>query len=125
MNSFLLNDFYTIDKLHNDAEKIEAVVALNASHSIFKGHFEQMPVVPGVCQSQLIKEVLQEVAKKDLSLVKASNIKYTGMIVPTQHPVFNLEMSYKISESNTYIVDAKLFFEATTFTKFKGEFAII
>ncbi len=124
MNTFLLNDFYTIEKLSNDAVKINATILLNASHVIFKGHFEQMPVMPGVCQTQLIKEVLQQVVQQNLTLTKASNIKYTGMIVPTQHPQFELELSYKLTENGAYNVDAKLFFEATIFTKFKGEFNI-
>lgn len=130
MNSFLLNDFYTIEKLSNDADistssiTIKAGIRLNASHAIFKGHFEQMPVMPGVCQTQLIKEVLQQVIQQNLTLTKASNIKYTGMIVPTQHPQFELELNYKLTESGTYNTDAKLFFETTIFMKFKGEFNI-
>ena len=125
-NTFLLNDFYTIKTLSNDAEKIQATVLLNSSHAIFKGHFEQMPVVPGVCQTQLIKELLQEVTKKQLQLWKATNVKYTGMIVPHEYPLINVEISYLInSETNNYQVDAKLFFETTVFTKFKGVFKII
>lgn len=124
MNSYLLNDFYTIEKLSNTAEQINATISLNASHAIFKGHFEQMPVMPGVCQTQLIKEVLQQVVQQNLTLAKASNIKYMGMIVPTQHPTFELELNYKLTENGAYSVDAKLFFETTIFTKFKGEFNI-
>lgn len=122
MNSFLLNDFYSIEKLSNNSDTINGTINLNTSHAIFKGHFEQMPVVPGVCQTQLIKEVLQEVVKQNLALTKGTNIKYTGMIVPTQHPTFELELSYKITENKSYVVDAKLFFESIIFTKFKGEF---
>lgn len=124
MNSYLLNDFYTIEKLSNTDEQISATILLNASHAIFKGHFEQMPVMPGVCQTQLIKEVLQQVVLQNLTLTKASNIKYMGMIVPTQHPTFELELNYKLTENGDYNVDAKLFFETTIFTKFKGEFNI-
>lgn len=80
-----------------------------------------MPVVPGVCQTQIIKELLQEETKKDLTLTNGNNIKFTGMIVPTQHPKVNIEITYK-QEDNQYQVDAKLFFENTIFTKFKGTF---
>ena len=128
-NTFLLNDFYTIVKMSNLNDNtaipntVTATLVLNASHAIFNGHFEQMPVVPGVCQTQIIKEVLQEVLKRNLTLHKASNIKYTGMIVPTQHPSIELELSYKINEDQNYVVDAKLFFENIVFTKFKGVFS--
>lgn len=121
-NSFLLNDFYMVDSSVKTSEStIAAVLNLNLSHDIFKGHFEQMPVVPGVCQTQIIKELLQNEIKNDLTFTKGNNIKFTGMIVPTQHPKVNIEITYK-QENNQYIVDAKLFFENTIFTKFKGTF---
>jgi 3-hydroxyacyl-[acyl-carrier-protein] dehydratase len=121
-NSFLLNDFYTIEScVKTNESTIDAIIDLNVSHAIFKGHFEQMPVVPGVCQTQIIKELLQDEIKNDLTLTKGNNIKFTGMIVPTQHPKVNVEITYK-QENNQYLVDAKLFFENTIFTKFKGTF---
>lgn len=120
-NNFLLNDFYTVENIQHEENKISATVVLNQDHSIFKGHFEQMPVVPGVCQTQIIKELLQNEIQKEVTLTKGDNIKFTGMIVPTQHPKVNVEITYK-QEDNQYIVDAKLFFENTIFTKFKGTF---
>lgn len=121
-NSFLLNDFYTIDScVKTNESTIAAEINLNLTHAIFKGHFEQMPVVPGVCQTQIIKELLQDVTKCNLTLIKGDNIKFTGMIVPTQHPKVNIELTY-YKEENHYKVDAKLFFENTIFTKFKGTF---
>jgi 3-hydroxyacyl-[acyl-carrier-protein] dehydratase len=121
-DTFLLNDFYTVETSNKaDDSTIAATIKLNANHDIFKGHFEQMPVMPGVCQTQLIKELLQEALGKNLTLTVGSNIKFTGMIIPTQHPVFNVELKY-ISTENQYVVDAQLFFENTIFTKFKGTF---
>lgn len=123
-DTFLLNDFYTIENQTLLADgKISATILFNANHSIFKGHFEQMPVVPGVCQTQLIKEIFQEEIKKDLVLSKGINIKFTGMIVPQEHPKVFVEITYK-SENEIYSIDAKLFFDTIVFTKFKGEFIL-
>jgi 3-hydroxyacyl-[acyl-carrier-protein] dehydratase len=80
-----------------------------------------MPVVPGVCQTQIIKEVLQNELGLNLTMTKGDNIKFTGMIIPTQHPAFSIELKYKKDDLN-YIVEASLFFENTIFTKFKGTF---
>ena len=121
-DTFLLNNFYTVETSNKKEDStIQASVKLNATHDIFKGHFEQMPVMPGVCQTQLIKELLQEELGKNLTLTVGSNIKFTGMIIPSQHPVFNVELKYTSTE-NQYVVDAQLFFENTIFTKFKGTF---
>ncbi len=121
-NAFLLNNFYNTESINIDENKISATIVLNQEHSIFKGHFEQMPVVPGVCQTQIIKELLQNETKTTLTLTQGDNIKFTGMIVPTQHPKVNIEISYK-SENNQYNVEAKLFSENIIFTKFKGTFS--
>ncbi len=120
-NNFLLNDFYSVDSTTKTETTLSVTVSLNQEHAIFKGHFEQMPVVPGVCQTQIIKELLQEELKTDLTLTKGNNIKFTGMIVPTQHPKVFVEIIYK-TENNECLVEAKLFFENTIFTKFKGSF---
>ena len=124
-DTFLLNDFYTIENQSiSDDGKIMATIVLNENHPIFKGHFEQMPVVPGVCQTQIIKEILQEYSKQNLMLSKGINIKFTGMIVPHVHPKVSVELTVK-QDNGIYSVDAKLFFETTIFTKFKGEFILM
>lgn len=121
-HTFLLNDFYTIDSFEKKEENMfSGQIKLNVNHNIFKGHFEQMPVVPGVCQTQIIKEVLQNELGLNLTMTKGDNIKFTGMIIPTQHPAFSIELKYKKDDLN-YIVEASLFFENTIFTKFKGTF---
>lgn len=121
-DTFLLNDFYTIETSNKkDDSTLIATIKLNVNHDIFKGHFEQMPIMPGVCQTQLIKELLQQELGKNLTLTLGNNIKFTGMIIPTQHPTFNVELKYTSTE-NQYVVDAQLFFENTIFTKFKGTF---
>ena len=122
INTFLLNDFYTITSFEKKEDKALSVqIKLNVNHDIFKGHFEQMPVVPGVCQTQIIKEIFQQELNTNLIMSKGDNIKFTGMIIPTQTPTFLLDLKYKKVENN-YIVEASLFFENTIFTKFKGTF---
>ena len=80
-----------------------------------------MPIVPGVCQTQIIKEILQQELNKNLNLTKGDNIKFTGMIIPAQNSNINVEVTYKEVEDQV-VVDAKLFFESIIFTKFKGTF---
>lgn len=121
-DTFLLNDFYTVKQRENTAEnKLSATVLLNAAHPVFKGHFEQMPVVPGVFQTQLIKELLQEHLQKNLLLSNGDNIKFMSMIVPGQHPEISIEIGYREDE-NKYLAEARIFVENTTFTKFKGTY---
>ncbi len=123
-NSFLKNNFYTIKSTNVlEDQTLVATILLNKEHAIFKGHFEQMPVVPGVCQTQIIKEVLQDHIQKNLTLTKGDNIKFMTMIIPTTNEIITLHINFK-EENSVIIVDAKISDETSTFTKFKGAFTI-
>lgn len=121
----LLNDFYKIIALDSsNTNSIKSEIELNPAHTIFKGHFETMPVVPGVCQLQIVKEIIEKVYAQKLQLIKGDNIKFTGMIVPTNHPKVSIEINIK-EENNLLNVDSKLYHENTTFTKSKSSYKII
>lgn len=121
MSSFLKNTFYTVNDLTHMNNSIKATITINSAHEVFKGHFPQMPVVPGVCQVQIIKEILEENIGKVTTMVSGDNIKFTGMILPDKNPMVNVEINF-IKTEDIYAVDAKLFFNEQIFTKYKGKF---
>jgi 3-hydroxyacyl-[acyl-carrier-protein] dehydratase len=121
--SRLKDDFYTVKENKTISENgFNTVIELNVDHVIYKGHFPQMPVVPGVCQVQIIKELLEDKLDKKLLMLTGDNIKFTGMIVPTQNAVINIDMNYNLKENDVISAEARLFFGNTIFTKFKGTF---
>lgn len=124
MSSFLKNNFYSVSETWLGDNSIKATVKINSAHPVFKGHFPQMPVVPGVCQVQMIKELLEENTGTNTMMINGDNIKFTGMILPDKSPVVNLEINFTKTE-NIYTVDAKLFFGEQTFTKYKGKFILL
>lgn len=124
MSSFLKNSFYSVSESSLSDNRITATVSINSAHPVFKGHFPQMPVVPGVCQVQMIKELLEENTGASTMMISGDNIKFTGMILPDKSPVINIEINFTKTE-NIYAVDAKLFFGEQTFTKYKGKFKIL
>jgi len=91
----LEGDFFTIDSIQKEpllavdgpaGLVIHCVVSLNSSHRIFNGHFPGNPVVPGVCQVQMVREVAEAALGSKCRLVSADNIKFLSMIVPSEHP---------------------------------------
>ncbi|MBP7808570.1 MAG: hypothetical protein KA163_04715 [Bacteroidia bacterium] len=121
----LKESFYTIKEKNQISEShVEAVIDLNVNHDIYKGHFPEQPIVPGVCQVQIIKEFLEDLMGKKLQMITGDNIKFTGMIIPTQNPQVNFTVNYKVN-GEEIICEAKLFFGETTFTKYKGKFKVI
>jgi 3-hydroxyacyl-[acyl-carrier-protein] dehydratase len=109
----LLKDFYTIVELdYSDKENVKAIIDLNKEHEVYEGHFPGNPVVPGVCLTQLIKEVMENVEGMNLSLVYASNIKFMAVVNPEIND----------TEQNIIKVDSITHFNDQVFYKFKGNF---
>ena len=122
--SQLVNDFYTIkEKTLAPANTVKVEIELNAAHPVYKGHFPEMPVMPGVLQIQIIKEILEEHLQKKLQLLNGDNIKFMGMIIPTQNSLVNFELNYT-TDDKVISCEAKLFCDNSVFTKFKGQYKI-
>ncbi|WP_177761865.1 3-hydroxyacyl-ACP dehydratase [Flavobacterium sp. I3-2] len=107
----LLNDFYSLTKLENmNDSNYKALIHLNASHDIFKGHFPDNPVTPGVCMLQIIKEITEKIVSKKLFMNQCSNVKFMALINPEVNP--NLVLSIEITETATNVYKVK---NTTTF----------
>ncbi len=120
----LLKDFYTIVELdRSDKENIKAIIDLNPNHEIYKGHFPGNPVVPGVCLTQLIKEVMENAEGMDLSLVYANNIKFMAVVNPEVNSRLQIDLKVKYdTEENIIKVDSVTHYNDQVFYKFKGNF---
>jgi 3-hydroxyacyl-[acyl-carrier-protein] dehydratase len=115
----LLTDFYTVSQLHHEEGSINATIAFNADHDIFKGHFPGTPVVPGVCMMQIVKQVLEQQLSQLLTLSQSSQIKFLAFITPHEHPVVDLKINYRINDIETD-VQAELFNSERAFFKMKA-----
>ena len=120
----LLGDFFSIKEtqaLENNAYKI--VVQINSQHAIFKGHFPGNPIVPGVCLTQMVKEILETILQKSLNMNKADNIKFTAIVNPEINSVLESKLSLKYLENEIVQAEISFFAGDITFYKFKGSFA--
>ena len=53
----LKDDFFIFTDLQTEGNIVKTDIELNAAHTIFKGHFPDQPILPGVCMLQMVKEV--------------------------------------------------------------------
>ncbi len=91
----LLNDFYKVQTLETLSENnYKAVVVLNKDHNIFKGHFPDNPVTPGVCMMQIVKELSESITKKTLFMRASSNVKFMAIINPEKHNTLTLDLEF-------------------------------
>lgn len=91
----LLGDLFTYTILKQEEGVIEAEIEINPTHHVFDGHFPGVPVLPGVCQVQAIKEILEQALNKTLRFNKARDIKFMAMVNPNEMPTLNCAITYK------------------------------
>lgn len=120
----LIENLYTLQKFEIIEQKISAQLLINKDHEIFKGHFPDNPVMPGVCMMQIIKELTEKALDKKLFMQKASNIKFMALINPKVNSVLDLTVDF--SENDDWVkVKNVTKFEDTVALKFSGMFKII
>lgn len=120
----LAGNFYTILDSQQTEQTFAALLALNAAHPIFEGHFPGQPVVPGVCMMQTIQELLEKGLQRKVLLQKATNMKFLVMINPVLQPQVNTELQYTLQEDGTVRASAVIKSENTVFMKFQGTFKL-
>jgi len=121
----LAGNFYTIVQSQQTPETFTVLLALNAAHPIFEGHFPGQPVVPGVCMMQTIQELLEQCLQRRLQLQKAANMKFMTMIDPVVQPRVNVELQYVVQEGGLVKTSAMIKSDHTVFMKFQGTFKIV
>lgn len=103
----LVSNLYRILKQEQEGTIIRAELEINPTHEIFKGHFPSVPVLPGVCMVQCVKEVIEISIYKKTQLKKADMIKFLSMLNPQESTQVLVEIV--IREQN----DTELFFQAS------------
>ena len=118
----LINDFFHIIKMNATEQEgcFQITIELNKNHDIFKGHFPETPVVPGVCIIQMVKEIATEILKKEVILKKADTIKYVSVINPKTNKIIHVDIQLKPQDEHSVLLNAKVYFEQYLFSKIKG-----
>ncbi len=115
----LLNDFYSITHQESAVGSVKANVSINKTHKIFEGHFPGLPIVPGVCMVQMVREILEVSVNKTLSIESADNIKFLSVIDPRQHGEVSASIDYAEVE-NVFSINATLFANQVIFLKLRA-----
>ncbi len=102
----LTDNFFTYSWTESADNCCCAHINLNAEHDIYKGHFPDMPVTPGVCQVQMVTEVLSAYLNERCVLTKAKDIKFLQLINPMEQNEFDLRID--IMKSDDVLIDVKV-----------------
>jgi 3-hydroxyacyl-[acyl-carrier-protein] dehydratase len=117
----LKDNFYTINAIEQGEKNVFAI-SLNANHKIFEGHFPGNPITPGVCLTQMVKEAMEHLLHKKLTMVTGDNIKFTAVLNPLENPSIILSLGIKTKDNGLLQGDATVAAGEQSFFSFKGSF---
>jgi len=123
----LSGNFYDIQSFNSSdpagsPQQFTGIALLKPGHPIYKGHFPGNPVVPGVCQIQMVKELIEKAVDHPLTLSRSDNIKFLSMINPIANPNLEFRILIKPISDRLLSATASIVSGTTVFLKFKGEF---
>jgi 3-hydroxyacyl-[acyl-carrier-protein] dehydratase len=130
----LLNSFYTVEG-RSEVRSEETPsgimetrfvyrISLNPDHTIYAGHFPGSPVVPGVCQIEMIREMIGLSFKKNVTLDGSDTIKFLSLIVPEMNPVLDFAFTCREIDANKTSASVAITSGEKVFLKFKGVFSL-
>jgi|TARA_B110000503_G_C7171021_1_gene424299 3-hydroxyacyl-[acyl-carrier-protein] dehydratase len=96
------------NRVKNDTKSIYASFILNKDHEIFKGHFPQHPIVPGVMEMKLIEDIIFDTLSIKGGLKSASNIKFLTPMFPEDNFEFQCEVLYSFKEDSILECSSKI-----------------
>jgi 3-hydroxyacyl-[acyl-carrier-protein] dehydratase len=111
----MTTDLYQIADYAETDNSITCRISYDSSHEIFKGHFPDNPIVPGVCTIAMVKAVLEASLKRKLLLKESAAVKFLGLITPSMSPTLNL--SWKEEDDQHLQATAAMTEDGTTLFK--------
>lgn len=92
-------------------------IRLNPEHIIYKAHFPEKPITPGVCILQIVQVLMELKTGRKMYLSKAANIKYLAVLSPTDNPEVSYGITVPASGGNECKIQVIVSNEQQTFAK--------
>lgn len=86
MSMILKNSLYTIADKKMEGSGIFYQILLDKNHFIYKAHFPNEPITPGVCIIQIAKELLEDYLHEEYEISYIKNIKFLSVLSPLSTP---------------------------------------
>lgn len=112
----LIPDFYSVKEFNFINNQLKAVIELNPEHDVFKGHFPNNPVTPGVCMLQILKELTEQATKTNLFIKECSNVKFMALINPEINAILTITIDINQTET-AFKIKASAGFQETVALK--------
>jgi len=118
----LKDNFYKIKEIQYTHNSVIYTVRFNSDHFIYASHFPGNPITPGVCITQIVKELAEELTQTSLFLKIVKNIKFIQIINPLLYPEVNFILSNPKEDESGYKVTANVEYNGDIFAKMSLQF---
>ena len=118
----MMKPIYTIISKNEIDSKWIFFVELDQDHIIFKGHFPELPIVPGAIQVEMVRELAESIFKKKIKLKEARSIKFIKMVLPSSSA--QVEIVMVINELDDVKVIAEIKIDGTVHSKIKANYEV-
>ncbi|MCH2230082.1 MAG: 3-hydroxyacyl-ACP dehydratase [Crocinitomicaceae bacterium] len=118
------NEFYKVNASNTLEQTTTFSIEIDKDHDIFKGHFPDNPVTPGVVQMEIIKELVSETKNTEAKLISMGNCKFLAVLNPNENPLLDVVLKINETEENQLKVSAVIKTEETSFLKMSAFYSI-
>jgi len=94
----LEGNFYKVHSIEQIENNHKIEIELFPEHIIYKGHFPQQPVVPGVCSLTIIKECIGTILSRTVTLNLIKECKYVSALLPQEELKILINLSFLDNE---------------------------
>jgi len=116
----LLDNFFYILTLEKEGPCIRTRIRIDKHHKIFNGHFPAIPIVPGVCMMEMIREITEKHFNRLLTIESADTIKFLSILNPMENDEAQADIDYEEEANGGLRISATLFAGDLIFFKLKG-----
>ncbi|MBR4492771.1 MAG: hypothetical protein K5882_11975 [Bacteroidales bacterium] len=111
------DNLFSIISENKTDNQADFIILLDGKHPIYKGHFPNEAITPGVCIIQMAVDLFSHTMQQTHHLVKAKNVKFLQIIRPDEHPEIHYRLTWEKTEEGLFTVKVLVDDGAVTFSK--------
>lgn len=120
----LKNKYYTVlSETRIDEQNAVFHCELKADCDVYRGHFPEKPVSPGVCNIEMIKECVMMLTEQNLVIKTIKQCRLTAVVTPSVCPEVDVTVQAVPTEVG-YSVVARIADSERSYMEYKGEMAV-
>ncbi|MCD8203317.1 MAG: beta-hydroxyacyl-ACP dehydratase [Prevotella sp.] len=119
----LENYYYKLISMQSNGLSGMFHIALCPDCDVYRGHFPDNPVSPGVCNIQTVKECAEKLTGQPLQVSSIRRCRLTAVITPATCPEMDIKINMTPTESG-YDITSTISDTERTYMELKGEMTV-